>query len=228
MDQVVGVIGAGQLARMMVGPAVELGVGIRIFAEADDAPAAVVDHVVGDFRHMDAVLAFATGVSVVTFDHEHVPQPVLTALEAAGVAVRPSAGALRFAQDKVAMRLRLAELGLPVPVWAVVRSSEELEAFLAANGGRAVVKLPVGGYDGHGVRFVSSAADVADWLAPEMLAGFPQGLLVEEAVDFTRELSQLAARTPSGEFAAWPLAESVQRDGICVEVVAPASGEWGA
>ncbi len=222
MAHVVGVVGGGQLARMMIGPAVELGVDIRVLAEAEGAPAQLAATMVGDYRDEKTVREFASTVTVLTFDHEHVPQPVLASLESDGVAVRPGAYALGFAQDKIAMRRRMAELGLPVPAWAVVSDEAQLDRFISEHGGRAVVKLPVGGYDGHGVRFVSQASEVADWLNPDALLGFPQGLLAEEAVEFTRELSQLSARSPSGEFAAWTLAESVQRGGICVEVVAPA------
>lgn len=222
MEQVVGVIGGGQLARMMIGSAIELGVGIRVLAETADSAAALGFHSVGDYQDLETVRHFASSVDVVTFDHEHVPQQILTILEAEGVLVRPGSQALRFAQDKLAMRERLTELGLPVPDWATVSTTAELGAFLARHDGRGVVKLPVGGYDGHGVRFVSDPSEVGDWLEPETISRFPQGLLVEEAVDFVRELSQLSARSPSGEFVAWPLAESWQDGGVCVEVVAPA------
>ncbi len=224
MDRSVGVIGAGQLARMMVAPAIELGIPIRILAEAAGAPATVTANTVGDFHDEQTVMDFARGVDVVTFDHEHVPQAILQAVEAAGVHVRPGSAALHFAQDKLAMRERMSELGLPVPDWAAVRTRDEVAQFLAGHHGRAVVKLPVGGYDGHGVRFIDSADEVADWMTETMRSEFPRGVLIEEAVPFRRELSQLSARRPSGEFRAWDLAESVQRDGVCVEVVAPAPG----
>lgn len=223
MGFVVGVIGAGQLARMMIGPAVELGVELRVFAESDGAPAGLAATQVGDYTDIAEVLRFADGVDAVTFDHEHVPQRVLRALEDAGVAVRPGSAALRFAQDKLAMRRLVAELGLPQPDWAAVRSAEQLDAFLDGHGGHAVVKTPVGGYDGHGVRFVGSSQEVEDWLGLVADSG-DAALLVEETVAFSRELSQLSARRPSGEFACWELAESVQRGGICVEVCVPASG----
>jgi len=112
----------------------------------------------------------------------------------------------------------LTALGAPVPAWAVVRDADDLAAFLDDHGGRAVVKTPRGGYDGKGVRMVSGAHDADDWLA----AAGERGLLVEEAVDFRRELAQLVARRPSGDVRAWPLVETVQRDGVCSEVFAPA------
>lgn len=221
MPPIVGVIGGGQLARMMIPPAVELGIELRVLAESAGSSAALAATAVGDYRDAATVLEFARGVDVVTFDHEHVPQDVLRSLIAAGVAVHPGPDALLFAQDKLRMRGRLAELGLPVPEWAAVASVSELADFLSANGGRCVVKTPRGGYDGKGVRVVSDAAEVADWF----VAGEP--LLAEELVDFRRELSQVLARRPSGEVALWPVVESIQTGGVCTEVIAPAPGSAG-
>jgi 5-(carboxyamino)imidazole ribonucleotide synthase len=200
---------------MMVPAAIELGVDIRVLAESDGESASIAVSQLGDFRVFDDVLPFAQGVDVVTFDHEHVPQDVLAALVEAGINVQPPPAALLYAQDKLLMRERLTELGVPVPEWARVANESELDDFIAANGGRAVVKTPRGGYDGKGVRVVGAAAEVADW--------FDGGdLLAEELVDFQRELAQLVARRPSGDLAAWTVVESVQRDGVCAEVIAPA------
>ncbi len=214
----VGVIGGGQLARMMIAPAVELGLEIRVLAEAEGMSAQLAATAVGDYRDLDTVRAFAQDVDVITFDHEHVPQGVLRALADEGIAVRPGPDALQFAQDKLVMRARLAELGVPQPDWAAVANAEELQAFLDDHGGRAVVKTPRGGYDGKGVRVVSSGEEAADWFA-EIGA-----LLVEELVSFTRELAQQIARRPGGQMVAYPVVETVQRDGVCAEVLAPAPG----
>jgi 5-(carboxyamino)imidazole ribonucleotide synthase len=203
---------------MMVPPAVELGVEIRVLAEVSGSSAAIAATAVGDYTDAATVLAFARDVDVITFDHEHVPQAVLAALVEAGHPVHPGPDALAVAQDKIVMRERLTAMGAPVPAWGIVRDGDGLAAFLADHGGRAVVKTPRGGYDGKGVRVVTAARDADDWLAT---AGQP-GLLVEELVDFRRELAQLVARRPSGEVRAWPLVETVQRDGVCAEVFAPA------
>ncbi|MEI3866035.1 5-(carboxyamino)imidazole ribonucleotide synthase [Microbacterium sp. CCNWLW134] len=218
----VGVVGGGQLARMMIAPAVELGVELRVLAEDDGMAAALAATAVGDYRDADTVLRFARDVDVVTFDHEHVPQDVLGALVDAGVAVRPGPHALRFAQDKLHMRRRLAELGMPQPDWAAVSDAAGVGAFLADHGGRAVVKTPRGGYDGKGVRVVSSEHDADDWFTALAEDGRGGELLIEELVPFTRELAQQVARRPSGEVRAFPLVETVQRDGVCAEVLAPA------
>lgn len=218
----VGVIGGGQLARMMIAPAVELGLDIRVLAETEGMSAALAATAVGDYRDFETVLTFARDVDVVTFDHEHVPQPVLQALVEEGIAVHPGPDALRFAQDKLVMRRALAELGLPQPSWAAVTDAAQLQTFLDEHGGRAVVKTPRGGYDGKGVRVVDDAHGVDDWFAA--LAEDARGgeLLVEELVDFTRELAQQVARRPSGEVVSYPVVQTVQRDGVCAEVIAPA------
>lgn len=218
----VGIVGGGQLARMMIAPAVELGLDVRVLAEEPGMSAALAATRVGDYRDADTVIAFARDVDVLTFDHEHVPQDVLAALVAAGVAVRPGPDALAVAQDKLVMRERMAELGAPQPDWAAVADAGELAAFLDAHGGRAVVKTPRGGYDGKGVRVVSAATEADDWFAALAEDGRGGHLLVEELVDFTRELAQQVARRPSGEVRAYPVVETVQRGGVCAEVLAPA------
>ncbi|HWH25528.1 MAG TPA: 5-(carboxyamino)imidazole ribonucleotide synthase [Pseudolysinimonas sp.] len=221
----IGVIGGGQLARMMVPPAVALGIELKVLAETDGSSAAIAATAVGDYRDAAAVLAFAKTVDVITFDHEHVPQSVLAQLAATGVAVHPGPDALAVAQDKIVMRERLTALGAPVPDWAAVSSAAELGEFLEAHGGAAVVKTPRGGYDGKGVRVVRAANEADDWFAAAAgEAGGASALLVEELVDFRRELAQSVARRPSGETAAWPLVETVQLDGVCSEVTAPAPG----
>lgn len=215
----IGVIGGGQLARMMIAPAVELGVELRVLAEDKGMSAQLAATAVGDYRDLETVRAFARDVDVVTFDHEHVPQEILRALVADGVAVHPGPDALQYAQDKLVMRARLAELGIPQPDWAAVHGPAELQAFLDDHGGRAVVKTPRGGYDGKGVRVVSGADDAADWFAA---LGEGEALLVEELVSFVRELAQQVARRPSGQIVTYPVVETVQRDGVCAEVIAPA------
>ncbi|WP_309134398.1 5-(carboxyamino)imidazole ribonucleotide synthase [Cellulomonas sp.] len=221
----VAVVGGGQLARMMAGPATALGLRLRVLVEAPGSSAAqaVADGPVGAAADVAAVTALVDGADVLTFEHEHVPGDVLDAVAARGVPVRPGPHALLHAQDKVVMRERLTALGVPCPRWSPVSTGEELAAFLAEAGGRAVVKTARGGYDGKGVRVVRDANEVADWL-DAAAAGTGPRLLVEELVPFRRELAALVARAPSGEVVTWPVVESVQRDGVCAEVVAPAPG----
>lgn len=220
---VVAVVGGGQLARMMSQAATSLGVRLRVLVEASDGSTGlvVVDAPVGAASDESAVLDLVDGADVLTFEHEHVPPAILAAVGARGVPVRPGADALVHAQDKLVMRRRLTELGLPVPAWAPVRDLDELEAFLAASGGEAVVKTARGGYDGKGVRVVDDADEAADWLAAAADGSGPV-LLAEQKVPFSRELAVLVARRPSGELMTWPVVESVQRDGVCEQVIAPA------
>ena len=216
---VVGVVGGGQLARMMAGPAIALGITLRVLARdpADSAAQVVPGTDLGAEDDLEALRRFAKDCDVVTFDHEHVPTEHLRALEADGLVVRPGPDALEHAQDKAHMRRRLTALGVPCPRWTEVGSAGDLEHFATEVGWPVVLKTSRGGYDGKGVRLVSSAGDAQDWLA----RGRP--LLAEERVAFTRELAVLVARSPHGQAAVWPVVETVQVDGICREVLAPAA-----
>ncbi|MEY4263270.1 MAG: hypothetical protein RLY88_978 [Actinomycetota bacterium] len=216
----VGVIGGGQLARMMTVPAINLALDFKVLAEAEGSSAALATSQVGDYNQLEVVREFSKTVDVITFDHEHVPMAVLQPLEAAGVNVQPPSKALAFAQNKLHMRQKLGSLNLPMPDWAEIQDAQTLDAFIDAHDGVAILKTPIGGYDGKGVRVVKSSADAADWL--DNLAAYGGSLLAEEKVDFVRELAQLSARRPSGEFAAWPLVQTIQENGVCSVVLAPA------
>ena len=216
----VGVIGGGQLARMMTPPAINLGLDLKVLSEAEGSSAALATTQVGDYTHLDVVREFAQTVDVITFDHEHVPLPVLEALESEGVKVNPPSKALAFAQNKLKMRKRLGALGLPMPAWAEIQDADALQTFIDTHGGVAILKTPIGGYDGKGVRVVRSADDAIDWLGN--LEQYGGSLLAEEKVDFVRELAQLSARRPSGEFKAWPLVQTIQENGVCSVVISPA------
>ncbi len=223
---VVGIIGGGQLARMCQPPAVGLNLALSVLAESPSAAAAlVIPHApVGASADVEAVLAFAADCDVVTFDHEHVPQHVMHAIQASGVAVHPDPAALVFAQDKIAMRSRLSDLDIPCPHWAVARTATDVEDFAAQVGWPVVAKTPRGGYDGKGVRAISGPHEISDWLAQvgDSNSALADGVLLEERVRFRRELAVLVARSPSGQAASWPVVETVQTDGICTEVLAPA------
>jgi 5-(carboxyamino)imidazole ribonucleotide synthase len=220
----VGVIGGGQLARMMIAPAQSLGIELKVLAEAQGSSAAQAATMVGDYTNYETLAEFAKTVDVITFDHEHVPLEVLRRLEASGVSVQPSSHALECAQNKLSMRRRLQELGLPMPVWAEVRNAEDLQEFLNSNGGQCILKTPIGGYDGKGVRVIRSVDDAHDWLDSDFLASLGGALLAEEKVDFVRELAQLSARNSSGAWQSWPLVQTIQEQGVCSQVISPAPG----
>ncbi len=208
---------------MMHAAGIALGVRVALLAEGPDVSAAQVVHdvTVGDYTDPATVIAFAENCDVVTFDHEHVPTALLAELQTRGVVVRPGPEALVHAQDKVVMRRRLAAHGIAVPAFEVVATPEELIAFADRTGWPVIAKTSRGGYDGKGVWKI----DAPDGAA-EPFATLADGveILAEEYIPFTRELSALVVRSPSGQAVAYPISESVQADGICVETTTPAPG----
>ena len=221
----VGVIGGGQLARMMQQPAIALGVGLRVLATSmeDRAAQAVRDVRLGRHDDLEALREFAHGCDVITFDHEHVPPLLLKYLEDEGVAVRPSGRALVHAQDKIVMREALTAAGVPCPQWAVVETSTDVAAFAANAGWPVVLKTSRGGYDGRGVWVLDDVESVHDLMTSTTLASGARWL-AEERVDFVQELSAQVARSPHGQAVAYPVVRTVQTHGICTEVIAPAPG----
>jgi 5-(carboxyamino)imidazole ribonucleotide synthase len=223
-------VGGGQLARMTHQAGIALGQTLRVLSvSADDCAALVTpDVMLGEHTDLTALRDFAVGCDVVTFDHEHVPGDHIRALAAEGHAVYPGADALQYAQDKALMRTHLGELGVPVPAFALIEDRSEsssivdaVNAFGADHGWPVVLKTARGGYDGRGVWVIDSGGDLA--ALADGLTGAGQ-LVVESFVPLQRELAALVARSPFGQAAAWPIVETVQQDGICVEVIAPAPG----
>jgi len=218
---VVGMVGGGQLARMTHEAGIPLGIRFRILSDTpqDSAAQVVSDVTVGDYRDLDTLRAFAAGCDVLTFDHEHVPSEHLRALQADGVVVRPGPDALVHAQDKGVMRARLDAIGVPCPRHRIVTDPADVSRFAAEGAGYPVVLKTVrGGYDGKGVWIARSEADAAE----PFRAGVP--VLAEEKVDFVRELAANVVRSPHGQAVAYPVVESIQVDGVCDTVIAPAPG----
>ncbi|WP_267286710.1 5-(carboxyamino)imidazole ribonucleotide synthase [Kitasatospora acidiphila] len=216
---VVGMVGGGQLSRMTHDAGIPLGIRFKLLADTpqDSAAQVVAETVLGDYRDLETLRAFAAGCDVITFDHEHVPTEHLKALQADGVVVRPGPHALVNAQDKGVMRAKLDSIGVPCPRHRLVADPADVTAFAGEGSGYPVVLKTVrGGYDGKGVWVV---ADEQQAQAP-FLAGVP--VLAEEKVDFVRELAANVVRSPSGQAVAYPVVESLQEDGVCAEVTAPA------
>ncbi|WP_405687320.1 5-(carboxyamino)imidazole ribonucleotide synthase [Streptomyces sp. NBC_00057] len=216
---VVGMVGGGQLARMTHEAGIPLGIKFKLLSDTpqDSAAQVVSEVVVGDYRDLDTLRAFARGCDVITFDHEHVPTEHLRALEADGIPVRPGPDALVHAQDKGVMRAKLTEVGAPCPRHRIVKDPADVAAFAEEVGGFPVILKTVrGGYDGKGVWVVRSEADAAD----PFRAGV--AVLAEEKVDFVRELAANIVRSPHGQAVAYPVVESIQVDGVCDTVIAPA------
>lgn len=247
------VIGGGQLARMMQEEASALGVHLRALVEAPDGSAAQVmpDAPVGRADDAGAVRDLLqpkrgeqpqdlADAAVLTFEHEHQDHALLQQLAAQGVSVQPSAQALLYARDKLEMRRAMTRLELPQPAWSPVSQPAEVLEFALQHGWPVVLKTPQGGYDGHGVLLVNDAAELENGEAAKWFKALADGagvggggslggaqvscLLVEQAVNFTRELAALVARNPSGQVEAWPVVETVQVEGMCDTVLAPAPG----
>jgi 5-(carboxyamino)imidazole ribonucleotide synthase len=219
---VVAMIGGGQLARMTHQSAIALGQTLRVLAADPADPAAQVspDVQIGSHTDYEALRRVATGATVLTFDHEHVPTEMLDKLVAAGVNVAPPPQALVHAQDKLVMRRRLSALGAPVPQFTAIETADDAGAFAERIGGPAVIKTVRGGYDGRGVVMVDDPEAAREVAGRYLADGVP--VMIEERVAMRRELAALVARSPFGQGAAWPVVETVQRNGICVEVIAPA------
>ena len=187
----IGIIGGGQLARMMHQAAIGLGVRTRLLASDPDESAAQVmsDVVIGSHLDHDAVMDFAAGCDVVTFDHEHVPTVLVEEMEQAGCAVRPGSAAMVHAQDKVVMREFMAKEGFPNPAWKVCDTPDDLVAFGADHGWPVIAKTSRGGYDGKGVFKIDGPDGAGEPF--EAAGGLADGkqpirILAEEFVDFRR------------------------------------------
>ena len=206
---VVGIIGAGQLARMTVAPAIALGVTLKLFAQDNsDSAAQICDHVVGGYRDLKEVLKFARECDVITFEHELVPLSVIKGLEAEGIRVYPASSAFIYSQNKAEMRKALSDL--PSPQWQLIADEGEVSTF------PVIAKAISGGYDGRGVWKISSRD-----LLEEIIAINPQ-LLIEELVEFDLEIAVMVARSPHGQASTWAPTQTIQEDGICTRTVTPA------
>ncbi|CAB4336654.1 unannotated protein [freshwater metagenome] len=205
----VGIIGAGQLARMSIAPATALGVNLLLFAQnEEDSAAQIAEHVIGDYRDLSQLLEFAKKCDLITFEHELVPLSVIKGLEAAGVKVFPNSQAFQYSQDKAAMRDKLASY--QSPKWRVI--SDEGDAFEFPF----IAKRISGGYDGRGVWKVKNLDDLE-----ELLIENPQ-LLIEELIDFDSEIAVMVARSEHGQATSWAPTQTVQEDGICTLTITPA------
>lgn len=205
----VGIIGAGQLARMSVAPATALGINLLLFAQDEqDCAAQIAPHVVGDYRDLAQLLEFAKQCDLVTFEHELVPLSVIKGLEAAGIKVFPTSNSFQYSQDKAAMRAKLATY--PSPKWRVIEDEGQAFSF------PFMAKKISGGYDGRGVWKVKNLDDLE-----ELLLEHPQ-LLIEELIEFDIEIAVMVARSEHGQATSWAPTQTVQEDGICTLTITPA------
>ena len=218
----VGIVGAGQLARMGWQAAISLDLDLLCLGAADEAAAgAGAPLLEGNGRDPAALATLAGRCQVLTFEHELVDLPAIVELEANGVQIRPSATVLALAVDKLHQRRTLSGMDdVEVPSYAPVTDLSEVESFAADHGWPVVLKARSGGYDGRGVWICASRSTAGQALQEGQDAGLE--LYVEEAVDIALELAVLVARSPSGEVAVYPPVETCQVDGMCRWVVMPA------
>ncbi len=205
----VGVIGAGQLARMMVAPATALGIDLLLLAaDENDSAAQITNSVVGDFRDLETVREFAKKCDVITFEHELIPLAIIKSLENDGVVVRPSSASFIYSQNKAVMRDFLKDF--PAPKWQVISKAEDVKQF------PVIAKAISGGYDGRGVWKVISIDQL------EEIMDETNQLLIEELIDFDIEIAVMVARSPHGQATTWTPTQTVQKDGICTMTITPA------
>lgn len=221
----VGMVGGGQLARMSAAPAAALGIDFTVLATDENESAAQVVRRVILGRHDDAqdLARLAQASDVMTFDHEHVPPDLLENLLAQGVSVRPGPSALRHAQDKWRMRQALSDLGAPVPAWKRVDEPGGVAQFAREHGWPVVMKVSRGGYDGRGVWVVDDEKQAATIMQENPLV-VDAVWLVEQYLPFEMEISAQVARSPHGQAVAYPVVRTIQVNGMCAEVIAPAPG----
>lgn len=220
----VGILGGGQLARMLALAASPLGLRTLVVDPSSDACAGqVTDLVAADWSDAAALADFAGRVDAVTFDFENVPAATAERL-AAQVAVHPNPRALAVAQDRLAEKTLFRESGLNTPEFAAVDSRDDLAAAVGRIGLPAILKTRRLGYDGKGQFRLKTPADIdAAWAALGE-AGAKHGLILEAFVPFDRELSVLAVRGRDGEFRTWPLTRNWHVDGVLSLSLAPAPG----
>ncbi|HEY0335506.1 MAG TPA: 5-(carboxyamino)imidazole ribonucleotide synthase [Stenotrophomonas sp.] len=221
----VGILGGGQLARMMVLAGAPLGLRFRVLDPSADACAGQLAPLqVGAFDDVRALSRFVEGVDVVTFDFENVPADSTQWL-IEHVPVFPGPGALAVAQDRMSEKTLFRELGIPVPDFAAVSDRAGLDAALARIGTPCILKTRRLGYDGKGQFRIRSLGDAdAAWAALGAQAA-TVGLIVEAFVSFDREVSVLAVRGRDGEFLTWPLTENWHVDGVLSASLAPARAD---
>ena len=216
----IGILGGGQLGRMLSVAAARLGFRTHIFEPGANPPAADVAHSLTTAPYDDdaALVAFAKSVDVVTFEFENIPTEALDIIEAHAV-IRPNREALRISQDRITEKEFLEGLGLKVAPFAAVDDAPGLEAAIEKIGTPAILKTRRFGYDGKGQSRLMSPQD-----APQAIADMAQSPSVLEGfVDFTHEVSVIAARSPSGDVACFDPGENVHKDGILDTTTVPAT-----
>ncbi len=223
MNEVIAVLGGGQLGRMLALAGLPLGYRFRFLDPVADSPArAAGELIVADFDDDAALEQLARDAAAVTYEFENVPAHAAAKLRQLGAKVYPPPTVLETAQDRLAEKTMFRALGIPTPEFAAVSSRDELHAAVAKIGAPCVLKTRRFGYDGKGQFVLRDNAPAAIDAAWDELGNAPGGLILESFVPFDREVSVLAARSTTGETAVYPLVENHHQNGILRLSVAPA------
>ncbi|KAK9729197.1 phosphoribosylaminoimidazole carboxylase ade2 [Basidiobolus ranarum] len=230
-NRTVGILGGGQLGRMLIEAASRLNINVGILDSPDDAPAKQIAanqfHVRGDFKDPAKISELASKVDVLTVEIEHVNTETLEALEKEkNIKIQPSPATIRLIQDKYVQKVHLSKFGVPLPDYKEVNSVEDLTSVAHEWGYPVMLKSKTLAYDGRGNAVVRSDADVS--VAIEKLGGVSKGLYVERWASFVKELAVMVTRSVDGTVSSYPVVETIQRDNVCHLVIAPAQIDGAA
>ncbi|MEQ6201675.1 5-(carboxyamino)imidazole ribonucleotide synthase [Sulfitobacter sp. HNIBRBA2951] len=216
----IGILGGGQLGRMLSVAAARLGLRTHVYEPGQNPPAADVAHRVttASYDDVEALTAFAKSVDLVTYEFENIPTSALDVIEAIAP-IHPNRRALGTSQDRLVEKNFLQQIGLTVAPFADITDAASLDAAIARIGTPAILKTRRFGYDGKGQSRLSSADDAP--AALDDMAGAPA--VLEGFVDFSIEISIIAARNPQGEIACYDPGQNVHKDGILHTTTVPAT-----
>lgn len=226
MIENIGIVGGGQLGRMLTEAAHPLGYQVTVVEAAPNCPATMAgaNQIIGGLRDTDAIRELAKQTDVLTWEIEHIDAGVLAELTAEGYNVQPSPSTLTVIQDKYEQKQMLARAGLPVADFMPLQPQAEehkaahLDEVVRVLGGALILKTRTGGYDGRGNLVFDGDPTRVD----EVLGSYWGNIYAEKIVPFEKELSVVAARDTKGKIAVYPTAETIHRDNICHTAVCPA------
>lgn len=222
LSKKIGIIGGGQLGKMMILDAKRLGFYCITLDPTVDCPSHSIsdEHMVARFDDQDALLELANKVDVLTYEFEHIDAPYLNILEQQGHIIYPSPKSLLLIQDKYLQKTKLQEANIPVPDFAQVNSYDDLEKYLQSRQFKGMLKTRLGGYDGKGNMLIQSEAEMRK--AFHSLGNNSIPLMIEEFIPFDQEVSVLACRGINGALKIYPVGENHHKDSILDETIVPA------
>jgi 5-(carboxyamino)imidazole ribonucleotide synthase len=224
MRKMIGIVGGGQLGRMLTAPAKELGFDVIVVDPGENCPAAQVgaEQIVGDLYDKHALKKLAEKSDFITVEIEHLDAKELEAIEKLGKPVNPSPRIIRLIQDKYRQKVFLRKAGIPTAEIAEITEENAVQVF-KKFGGKMLLKTKRGAYDGRGNMLVKNQKDLECGL--EQFVG--SEIYAEKFVPFVKELAVMVARSKDGAVKTYPVVETIHQRNICVEVLAPATVDSG-